>query len=253
MLATRQTQDVITAPSHRIDQDSENLTPRTGCDSPGSLRFLQRNLGNSHWQSTSESEQTPRLVVKTISWLPKASHAEPASARSPKPDKSTSGSAQDQDQTASLTTLAATASGVHVEVEGQGLYSSTDYPDSFKWTQTIATNNPLHGATSPYVDPHPNDDTKPFYWTDAETAAHPTTFIDFPNRSAPATGTTTWDATLALNGVNEATKTVKSFNSLTYGFDINSAGTVNVHAAKSVGTAAHRATLASEFPSWTFS
>jgi hypothetical protein len=128
MLAIRQTQDLIAAPSHRIDKESENLTPQTGRESPGSLSFLQRNLGNSYLQSTSESEQKPRLVVKTISELPKANHAEPASARSPKPDKSTSGSAQDQDQTASLTTLAATASGVHVEVEGQGLYSSKDYP-----------------------------------------------------------------------------------------------------------------------------
>lgn len=36
---------------------------------------------------------------------------------------------------------------------------------SLHWIQMVSTNAPLGGATSPYVDPAPNDDTLPFFWT----------------------------------------------------------------------------------------
>ena len=32
----------------------------------------------------------------------------------------------------------------------------------------MTTNRPLGGNTSPYIDPRPNDDTLPFYWTTPE-------------------------------------------------------------------------------------
>ena len=53
-----------------------------------------------------------------------------------------------------------------------------------------------------YVDPLPNDDTKPFYWTDAEEAKNASHFDDKPGRPAHPTGTITWNAVLSLGGVN---------------------------------------------------
>ncbi|MFZ5760104.1 MAG: hypothetical protein ACOY32_10820 [Thermodesulfobacteriota bacterium] len=169
------------------------------------------------------------------------------------PDKSTSESTGDQDQSTSLTSFAAEARGVGIEVEISGGGSDPDYPDGYRWTQTIDTNVPLGGTTSPYVDPRPNDDTKPFYWTDAEAAARPTTFIDHPSRNPPASGVTTWDAVLSLNGVNGTT--VTRLDSLAYGFSVNSAGTVTPNHPTTPGSgpvATHRSTLTAEFPGWTF-
>ncbi|MEW6519561.1 MAG: hypothetical protein AB1461_09125 [Thermodesulfobacteriota bacterium] len=169
------------------------------------------------------------------------------------PDKSTSQTSGDQDQNASLTSFAAEARGVGIVVEITNGTSSPDYPDGYRWTQTIDTNVPLGGTTSPYVDPRPNDDTKPFYWTDAEAAARPTTFIDHPSRNAPASGTTTWDAVLSVNGVNGTT--VTRLDSLAYGFSIDTAGTVIPHTPTSPGgglVTTHQLTLASEFPGWSF-
>jgi hypothetical protein len=40
--------------------------------------------------------------------------------------------------------------------------------DRLHWVQFIWTDDPLGGATSPYIDPVPNDDNLPFYWTLAE-------------------------------------------------------------------------------------
>jgi hypothetical protein len=168
------------------------------------------------------------------------------------PDKSMDERSQMQDQSASKKVFAATADGVHMEAEATGVYSSADFPNGFKWTQTIDTNFPLGGAGSPYVDPRPNDDTKPFYWTDAEHAANPTTFIDFPSRPTPATGTTRWDATLCLNGVNEATKTVTACDALTYGFSRDSTGAITTRAPRSSGSRGHQGILSREFADWTF-
>ncbi len=36
------------------------------------------------------------------------------------------------------------------------------------FTQFVDTNQPLGGASPPYLDPAPNDDNLPFYWTEAE-------------------------------------------------------------------------------------
>jgi hypothetical protein len=173
-------------------------------------------------------------------------------AGGPLPDKSVREESELQDQSAKVATFATKADGVQMEVDAEGVFTSAEFPDGFKWTQTIDTNVPLGGTTSPYVDPRPNDDTKPFYWTDTEHAANPTKFIDFPKRPAPATGTTTWDATLALNGVDESTKTVTMFDALTYGFSRDSTGTVTKRGPGSSSGGAHRSTLASEFPDWTF-
>lgn len=39
---------------------------------------------------------------------------------------------------------------------------------NLRWIQLVTTNAPLNGAVSPYIDPVPNDDTLPFYWTTPE-------------------------------------------------------------------------------------
>ena len=196
----------------------------------------------------------PRLRVKHFATeSPQPHHlAFPQPDSAARPDKSIAELSEFQDQSTSLTSFTKTAEGVGIVVEANGVSSTTEHPDGFKFTQTIDTNVPLGGASSPYVDPRPNDDAKPFYWTDAEQAANPTTFRDFPKRPAPASGTTNWDATLALNGVNEATKTVTAYDALTYGFSRDSAGTVTTREPKSTSTGAHRTILASEFPGWTF-
>ncbi|OKY74260.1 MAG: hypothetical protein BM485_14655 [Desulfobulbaceae bacterium DB1] len=214
---------------------------------------LERTLGNqamldrSDKNTATEESVVPRIELKRFS--PDKGGGSPG-----RPDKSTSASSGDQDQSASLTSFAPEARGVGIQVDIVGGVCTPTYPDGYRWTQTIDTNVPLGGTTSPYVDPRPNDDTKPFYWTDAEAAARPTTFIDHPSRNTPGSGVTTWDATLALNGVNN--RTVTMIDSLSYGFSINSAGTVTPHYPICPGgglLSSHQSTLSSEFPGWTFS
>lgn len=211
---------------------------------PRPSRFSNVGFAFQNISVNNKSKTGPRLVLKGFSELSPSRAA---------PDKSFSEESVMQDQSASVTSLAAEARGVGIQAEAEGVYTSTDYPDGFKWTQTIDTNVPLGGTTSPYVDPRPNDDTKPFYYTDAEQIRFPTTFHDHPSRPPPATGTTYWYATLGLNGVNEATKTVVGFDYLEYGFTIDSAGTVTVAGPTSADGANHRSTLSSEFSGWTFS
>jgi hypothetical protein len=170
------------------------------------------------------------------------------------PDKSPTETEQEQDQSVDVGTFAAQARGLKIIAEASGVFESTDFPDGFKFTQTIETNAPLHGAVSPYVDPHPNDDTKPFYWTDAEQRKYPTTFRDHPSRNPPMSSAVTyWQATLALNGVDEANKTVTGFDYLTYGFIMDAAGNVKLNFPANVDGANHRQTLMNEWSGWTFS
>lgn len=71
------------------------------------------------------------------------------------------------------------------------------------YLQVISTNDPLNGAVSPYIDPQPNDDNLPFYWTTAEVAARSTSrtvhFSDFSKRDPATLSSTnpiTWNAKL---------------------------------------------------------
>ena len=171
------------------------------------------------------------------------------------PDKSeVENEAEEQDQSIDVGTFAARTGGVRIVGEiGGGYRARTDFPDGLKFTQTIETNAPLRAASSPYVDPHPNDDTKPFYWTDAQQKKYPTTFKDHPWRYPP-TGSAAkyWQATLALNGVDEASKTVTGFDYITYGFMIDAAGDVKMNYPANLDGENHRQTLANEFSGWTF-
>ena len=170
-------------------------------------------------------------------------------------DKSVTPSTEDQDQSASLSSLVPTANGVVITVEPEGAYSSTEFPEGFRWTQTVTTNankgGPLLATPVTYTDPTPNDDVKPFYWTDAEELQHKGTFIDAPSRNPRPAGTVVWDAILSLNGVNG--KTVTRFDSLGYGFSVDSGGNVSLHGAVTPGNVSdHQSKLSSDFPAWTF-
>jgi len=169
------------------------------------------------------------------------------------PDKSATEREEESDQSVEVGTFVARQRGLKIVAETSGGFDSTDFPDGFKFTQTIDTNVPLHGANAPYVDPHPNDDMKPFYWTDVEQRMYPTTFKDHPTRNPP-TGTqvTYWQATLALNGVDEASKTVTGFDYLTYGFIMDAAGNVKLNYPQNTDGTNHRQTLQNEWSSWTF-
>lgn len=194
----------------------------------------------------------PEISVKRFSPILSPASTAVGLSSAAGPDKSVRYSEEeDQDQTTAVSTYSTTASGVHMEVQGQGLGSDPNYPDGWRWTQTIDTNEPLGGGSSPYVDPRPNDDTKPFYWTDAEHQTHLGEFIDYPSRSTPASGQTTWDATLCLNGVNGTD--VTAFDCLSYGFTVDSSGSVTKHGLTSTtASGTHRSTLSSSFPGWTF-
>jgi len=169
------------------------------------------------------------------------------------PDKSATEREEESDQSVDVGTFVARQRGLKIVAEISGGFDSADYPDGFKFTQTIDTNAPLHGANAPYVDPHPNDDMKPFYWTDVEQRMYPTTFKDHPSRNPPSgTQVTYWQATLALNGVDEASKTVTGFDYLTYGFIMDAAGNVKLNYPQNTDGTNHRQTLQNEWSSWTF-
>lgn len=123
----------------------------------------------------------------------------------------------------------------------------------YRYTQTITTNVPADGATSPYVDPQPNDDDKPFYWTDGEERDSNGTFHDSPTRQAPRSGSTDWDAVVSITEVTGRSVTV--LDSLTYGFSMDSSSSLTARppkAASSGEVGSHVATLSSEFADWTF-
>lgn len=118
-----------------------------------------------------------------------------------------------------VVTYVATAHGLKIVLgytdAGSGL-------SNFNWVQTIRTNQPLGGATSPYNDPQPPDDNLPFYWTNAELPSYTNTngynviFIDGPQRP----GNATWQGELSVVGMN-GQGGYQALQTFTYGFDIN--------------------------------
>ena len=176
-----------------------------------------------------------------------------------KKDKRTSPVTEKEDQNTNLSSFSATARGVTINVSQEDTFSSSEYPGGFRWVQTVTTNDPgwtpvgapLQNPAVTYVDPKPNDDTKPFYWTDQEFIDNGTDFEDTPSRPAHPTGTINWDATLSLVGVNGTT--ITHFDSLSYGFSRASDGTVTERAPTSpANLAVHVSAFKSDFPGWTY-
>ena len=230
---------------------------------PAAVMNLQRLAGNAAVTEllTADGAGTRRRIEARAAGRRAQAPARPRRLRVPRPrgaygalpDKSATEREEESDQNVEVGTFAARSQGLRIVAEANGAFESTDYPDGFKFTQTIDTNAPLHGADAPYVDPHPNDDMKPFYWTDVEQRMYPTTFKDHPSRNPPTgTAVTYWQATLALNGVDEASKTVTGFDYITYGFLIDAAGNVKLNFPQQIDGENHRQTLKNEWSSWTF-
>src|SRR5829696_8602532 len=93
----------------------------------------------------------PSLAIKRFAVGGPTRHdlAPPGLGSAATPDKSTGEYEEFQDQSSSVTTFAKKTDGVHIEAEAIGVYSSAEFPDSFKWTQTIDTNVPLGGSRPP--------------------------------------------------------------------------------------------------------
>ena len=102
---------------------------------------------------------------------------------------------------------------------------------NFNWIQAIRTNMPLGGAKSPYNDPQPPDDNKPFYWTTKELplynvmSGYDAKFYDRPSRAVNQNMKTKWKAELSIVGKN-AKGIYKLIGTLKYGFKIYPNGTV---------------------------
>lgn len=97
------------------------------------------------------------------------------------------------------------------------------------YVQIISTNLPLGGSTSPYIDPRPNDDNLPFYWTTAEQAANATSktvaFSDFSKRDSSELSSTnpiTWNANL-YQVEHDGNTTVTVRNGVTWGWTMKPA------------------------------
>ncbi len=131
------------------------------------------------------------------------------------------------------------------EVRGKGVRIKLEYTDkksghtSLDWIQTVRTNAPLRTKDKhkiePINDPTPSDDPpgadKPFYYTDAETAAkgHPadmTDFFDEPKR-ADRKFKVIWKGELSVVGKNKDGE-YENIKTLKYGFKQKSDGTIKL-------------------------
>ena len=129
----------------------------------------------------------------------------------------------------------ATANGVAIRLGALTRNRIPSYPE-YRWVQFITTNNPLGGAPAdtPYNDPQPSDDDKPFYYTDAEEPqfrnqlGYDYIFVDAPRRNVDDVlqfGSINWHADLSLTGVSPAgSVNYTPFVHISYGFKIDATG-----------------------------
>ncbi|MGG9963501.1 DUF6443 domain-containing protein [Ferruginibacter sp. SUN106] len=115
-----------------------------------------------------------------------------------------------------------TTNGIGVEIDAS-YNDGKNGTANAEFIQTIRTDAPLNGTVSPYNDPQPADDNKPFYWTDAELPTYQNKngndldFYDRPTRLGSQTGKS-WEGELTLvinNGDG-----YKPVVTVTYGFEI---------------------------------
>lgn len=116
-------------------------------------------------------------------------------------------------------TSTATSAGLDIQVNYNGSEASAD----IDFMQTVTTNMPAKGATSPYNDPQPSDDSKPFYYTDSEKPSYSDKlgkdliFIDSPVRPNSKEGTT-WSGELSVTKKSDGVHSIAE--TLNYGFEI---------------------------------
>jgi RHS repeat-associated protein len=130
-----------------------------------------------------------------------------------------------------ITSYSSTGSGVEISANYDDGKST---PIDAQWVQTVDSNSPLGGSTTPYNDPRPGDDGKPFYYTDSEmndvknvvpdggkgpVGVKDLTFYDSPKRIGASDGTY-WKGELSLVE-NKEIKGYKPIVTITYGFEIN--------------------------------
>lgn len=116
-------------------------------------------------------------------------------------------------------TSTATSAGLDIQVNYNGSEASADVD----FMQTVTTNMPAKGATSPYNDPQPADDSKPFYYTDAEKPSYSDKvgkdliFMDSPVRPSSKEGTT-WSGELSVTKKSDGVHSIGE--TINYGFEI---------------------------------
>ncbi len=141
--------------------------------------------------------------------------------------------------------LEATIFAPHVgglDIEARYVRAGTDPAlGRLHFAQLIDTNQPLGGAGNPYIDPRPNDDTAPFYWTfdpvlpdEHDThesggvngfGAFDMEFLDEPKRDCRShPDSCTWRGDLFLTEMiaydaQAGTGTVYVYDGIRYGFD----------------------------------
>lgn len=110
------------------------------------------------------------------------------------------------------------------EIEAQYVPAATD-PANLHYVQLVTTSDPMTGATSPYIDPYPNDTNdmnRPFYWTLMEELTHGQNlrFYDFSKREHPPTSFVTWRGDLHLSSWDgNSPGTVTLHDGIRWGFD----------------------------------
>src|SRR5262245_16847810 len=152
---------------------------------------------------------------------------------------------------------------VSLEAEADDLDSfDRDYPDGFRWVQTVITNDPLEGKQPESVDPGRSKLPEPFYYRYLPNVREPGKFDDTVRRSVPAAGKTTeWNATLTLVAVDLKHKWMEAHDIRTYGFKLSlrkgmrDVGNVELVYPKPDWHALgkHAAIVKLEYPAWTFS
>jgi Domain of unknown function (DUF4157) len=207
------------------------------------------NDGATPWSSKNGSRGKHAINLSAIQFQPLT--PEPARDAT-QGDGSLEDLSDDQDSlTPSVFERKPSGRGVHIRVNGGHPGPTPEYPDGIRWIQTIDTTAPLFGQTPPYVDFIPPKDDKPFYFSDALEVTQGGTFSDNPSRTA---NNIRWDASLSLVGVSG--RTVTRIDSVNYGFDLSSTGTLTLHGPSSTGTISvvvQGDTLRSEYPDWNFS
>jgi hypothetical protein len=115
-------------------------------------------------------------------------------------------------------------SGVQIHLTYKG---TDDCCPQIRWIQTVSTNDPRKGRTSPFIDGGDIDDGLPFYETYTEYLSGPNIFYDFPVRSGGQKRQIDWQAELCVYCVEWNGRTIrKKIQCISYGFSISPGGRV---------------------------